>query len=111
MAKADLETSRLLHQQGDLLLEQGKFDEAESAYRRALRIEPGLADTHYRLGLACQRQGKIDDAVIAYQQTIAIAPDHGLAHSGLGDIFAAHGLFDAAEAVYRRFFEVECRKS
>ncbi len=38
-------------------IEQGRHDEAEALLRRALYLEPELAEAHYRLGLLCQRRG------------------------------------------------------
>ena len=40
------------HQFGNALLDEGKFDRGISAFRRALRIDDGLAEVHNDLGAA-----------------------------------------------------------
>ena len=58
------------------LLELGKFDEAIEQYRRALRIQPLDADTHYSLGELLQRRGRPDEAASEYRETLRINPRH-----------------------------------
>jgi protein O-GlcNAc transferase len=43
---------------GLLLAEQGRPEEAETAYREALRINPEHANAHYNLGNVLQGQGR-----------------------------------------------------
>jgi len=43
---------------GSSLFELGRVDEALSAYRRALKVRPGLPDALYHIGLVHLRQGK-----------------------------------------------------
>jgi tetratricopeptide (TPR) repeat protein len=46
-----------------LLEDQGKPDEATTAYERAVRADPQLADAHYNLALLYERAGRDRDAV------------------------------------------------
>ena len=44
---------------GDALAEAGRLDEAVSAYRQALEMDPDLADAHYHLGSVLSETGHI----------------------------------------------------
>ena len=62
-------------QLGILLREQGKFDEAEAAYRRALATDPSYALAHYNLGvlldLYLRRPAEALEHYEAYQASLA----------------------------------------
>ena len=51
---------------GNRLYEQGKFVEAEIAFRRALDINPESFEAHFNLGNALIRQGRYHDALEYY---------------------------------------------
>ena len=48
--------------------------EAQSSFRRAVRINPGFTEAHYWLGRSCQREGKLADAIAAYREALRSAP-------------------------------------
>jgi len=49
------------------------FDEAVSAFRECLRLDPKYVGAAYNLGLAYEGLGKIDEAIEAYKAAIAAA--------------------------------------
>jgi tetratricopeptide (TPR) repeat protein len=53
---------------GTVLDEQGKHEEAITSFRKALAIEPGLAEAHCNLGDALQSQGRIAEALRHFQR-------------------------------------------
>ena len=71
---------------GVLLLEQGKKEEAEKAFRRALEIDPSYAAAHNDLGYVLQLQGKWSEAMGEYRKAIEEQPDFRQAHFNLGRI-------------------------
>jgi tetratricopeptide (TPR) repeat protein len=47
---------------------------AESAYRRAIALDPNAADPHLQLGHALKLQGKTEEAQAAYLRALALDP-------------------------------------
>ena len=82
---------------GDALMDQGRFEDAEAAYRRALAARPGDAAICSNLGVALDRQGKFAEAASSYQRAVALKPDYADAHFNLGVTLMKQGkLTDAA---------------
>jgi tetratricopeptide (TPR) repeat protein len=67
-------------QYGHTLKESGelrdpdKLAQAEVAYRRALSLDPGVADPHLHLGHVLKLQGKTNEAEAAYLRAFALDP-------------------------------------
>ncbi len=75
----------LLIHNGTDLVEQGKFDEAASAFAIVTRIDPKDADIWAKMGFALLCAGHYADAVDAYDSALQITPDDPfiLANKGL----------------------------
>jgi GT2 family glycosyltransferase len=56
------------------LREPGKLAQAETAYRRALSLNPAVADTFLQLGHILKLQGKTEEAQAAYLRAFALDP-------------------------------------
>ena len=52
---------------GNALKEQGKYEEAEVQYRRALGLRPDQLEARMNLGTLLKMRGKLDEAVAQYQ--------------------------------------------
>ena len=76
---------------GNILLHQGKFDEAVSEYRSALRIKPNDAQAHYELGIAWARLGRRNEASAAFREVVRLAPNHARARQALEAISRQQG--------------------
>ena len=63
------------YNRGNAYQEEGKFNQAILAYKKAIEIDSDFAEAHYNLGNAYYRQGQIDEAAIAYRNAIRIQPD------------------------------------
>jgi tetratricopeptide (TPR) repeat protein len=57
-----------------LLEQQGRLDEAEAAFRRALALDERLDRAWYGLGLTLIRQRRYDDAVAALKRNTELQP-------------------------------------
>ncbi|MCW2243722.1 tetratricopeptide repeat protein [Azospirillum canadense] len=91
-----------LFAEANALAEQGCAVEAESVYRRALALDPRLAEAHNNLGNVLRALGRAADAVAAYQQTLACGLDHPLVHYNLASALKAVGEAGSAERSFRR---------
>jgi Tfp pilus assembly protein PilF len=56
----------------------GRFPEAESALKSALRLDPQMAMAHYTLGMLYEKQRRDADAANAYREAIKLAGDTGV---------------------------------
>ena len=66
------------------MLDSGHAEEAEAALRRAIELQPHLAEAHFDLGIALYRTNRVDEAIDAYRRAIELQPDNAEAHCGLG---------------------------
>ena len=87
---------------GNVLVQQGKQDEAAVAFRRALDLKPDYADAHNNLGNLLRGQGKLDEAVAAFCKALVLKPDYADAHSNLGIARKDQGNLDEAVAAFRK---------
>ena len=103
---------------GNLYKSQGKLDEAEKMYRRALQgYEKALGPdrtptlmTVNNLGSLYADQGKLDEAEEMYQRVLqgyekALGPDHTSTLNtvnNLGNLYKSQGKLDEAEKMYQR---------
>lgn len=57
-----------------MLEEQGRLDDAEGAFRRALEMDPKLDRAWYGLGLVLIRQRRFDEAALALERNTRLQP-------------------------------------
>jgi tetratricopeptide (TPR) repeat protein len=68
----------------------GKFSEAIKQFNEALRIEPGVAETHYNLANALRMEGRIEEAVYQYRAALRLKPEWADAMTNLAWSIATH---------------------
>ena len=90
----------------DMLLEQGRIEEAIRHNTEALRINPNYAKAFNNLGIALRKAGRIDEAIDCYKRAIEIDPDFATAYVNLGYALAAKGKFDEAISVYNKALKI-----
>lgn len=56
------------------LQQSAQYDQADSAYQKAISIDPTNADYIYGQGTNYQQWGKIDQALASYQKAVSMAP-------------------------------------
>jgi len=71
---------------GDILVRQGRLDEAVAEYREHLRLMPSSEEGHGNLANVLLLQGRLDDAIVEYGTLLQIDPDSA---EGNGDLSAA----------------------
>ena len=54
---------------------KGQLDEAIAEYRKAVELDPDIADSHNNLGLALYGKGQLDEAIAEYRKAIELGPD------------------------------------
>ncbi len=73
---------------GLIHLREGKRDEAEGCFRRALRRDAGFPDAHYQLGRLVVNQSP-GDAFVEYEAELRVNATHPNAHYSLGMLYAS----------------------
>jgi tetratricopeptide (TPR) repeat protein len=97
----------LLNELGNLLLLNGRRQDAETRYRQALAIDPGYAAAWNNLGVVRASLGKMTAASEAYRKAVKIQPNYALAWYNLGASLDARNHYDAAIDAYRRAFVLD----
>jgi len=69
---------------GWLSQEQGKFPEAEEAFKKAIEINPKNDRAYFALGALYRGQGKFAQAKDSFQKAVEINPKNGDSYVGLG---------------------------
>jgi tetratricopeptide (TPR) repeat protein len=77
------------------------FDEAASAYRRALEIDPYLVPALINLANIHYARDAIAEAQALYERAVILEPDVFESHFNLGNIFHDLGRYSEAQARYR----------
>lgn len=83
-----------------ILLQQGRLDEAERAARENLQHHPRDAQSLDTLGLIALRRGQLPRAEQLLESVIAIDPDRALSRHYLGRVHDAAGNVDGAVAAH-----------
>jgi Tfp pilus assembly protein PilF len=92
---------------GNLLLLANRPDEAESAYRQAVTLDPKKASALFNLGLLEQQRGHHKEALTLFQQVVAAEPQHAWAHYQIGSIYESWKLEKKAVGEYSRAFSLD----
>ncbi|KAJ8262456.1 hypothetical protein GJAV_G00166680 [Gymnothorax javanicus] len=85
---------------GNVLKNQGKMAEAESAYRNALYYRSNMADMLYNLGLLLQESSQFSEALHYYKLAIASRPTLASAYLNTGIILMNQGRLDEAKRTF-----------
>ncbi|MDQ8164495.1 MAG: tetratricopeptide repeat protein [Gemmatimonadota bacterium] len=84
---------------GNLLMRDGRVNEAIVHYRAAVAVKPAYAEAHDNLGVALAATGKFPDAIVAYQRALQIQPSFDAPQNNWGVALAQQG--QLAEAIER----------
>lgn len=84
------------------LTQQGKFDEAEAAYKALLTKRPDIPEVYYNLGFLAGKRKDGAAAEEAYKKAIELKPDYGEALVALAETYQAMGQADKAAEVLNK---------
>jgi len=85
---------------GDRLCGEGRYAEAESAYRAAIAAAPDFAYAHAGLAVPLCAMGRYAEADTACRVAIQLAPASAIGHRNLGYVLAGQGRHDDATKAY-----------
>jgi tetratricopeptide (TPR) repeat protein len=80
------------------LMADGKLEDAASAYRESLEIDPTFTEAMHGLARALQDLQRYDEAIHVAQKITELDPDDVLAHTSLSVLYQKKGMIPEAEA-------------
>lgn len=86
---------------------QQKLEAAATTYRKALALQPNIAEIHVNLGAVLGQLGHSDTAIDHYRKAIQLNPRLPVAPFNLGIILQDQGRYDEAVAAYRKAIAIE----
>ena len=89
------------------LHEDGRLDEAEAVYQKALMGEPNNADALHGLGVLMVQWDQPEQAIPLLNKALASRPDFPLAYSHLGCAYQSLGRMDEALTAYEEAVRVD----
>jgi tetratricopeptide (TPR) repeat protein len=96
-----------LNDLGNLLVQVGKLEAAEAAYRRSLELDPGHVSSRYNLALVLLELGHKKEARTELKQVLHDQPTHAWAHYQLGAIYEEQGHRSRAVRQYAAAFALD----
>jgi Tfp pilus assembly protein PilF len=87
---------------GQACLGAGRFDDAKTAFEKAIAAAPTYAEAHNNLGCLLLRQGKPQDAESAFRRALQAKPNYVQAISNLGAALGELERLDEAAAFCRQ---------
>jgi tetratricopeptide (TPR) repeat protein len=101
--------ARALLEEGKELYRTDQDEKAVEAFQQAIKLDPELAEAHFRLGLAYDAVGQEQEAEEAYKKAIAVYKKHvddndkdAEAHYNMGQAYAGLHLYTEAIREYRQ---------
>jgi Flp pilus assembly protein TadD len=86
--------------------EKGKYQEAIAAFRRALQIDPNIAEAHIGLAIGLISNGSCEEAIDSCRRALELDPDSLEARCNMGLALASLGRLGEAAATYREVLDV-----
>jgi tetratricopeptide (TPR) repeat protein len=87
---------------GNIAMEGGRLEDAETHFRRALEYEPNFTDARNSLGLLYDRMGRLEEAIREFRKVIEVDPEYAEAFNNIGVIRKKEGRLDEAAAQFRK---------
>ena len=107
MLKLDPEHYIAHNNMGDILMNDGRLNDAVTHFAEALRFNPDLWPAHINMGTAYAQQGKVEKAVFHYTESIRINPNADEAYFNLGNIFASRDRLELSITYYSMALEID----
>jgi tetratricopeptide (TPR) repeat protein len=102
--------SVLWNEMGNLHMRLGAYEEAISAYGRAIELSPKFGQAYSNLGHAYSSKGKFENAISFFQKSIQLSKSHqeqSITWKRLGDVYQKLGEYEKALAAYRMGDELD----
>lgn len=85
---------------------EGRYADAEAAFRQALEADPDNATAHLNLGSVRVQLGRTQDALKSYETALRLEPENSRAHFNMGTLLSAIGEEAGATEHFERAIEL-----
>jgi len=92
--------------QGDMLVKEGRYEDALYHYDRAIRTGSRPASAWTSKGVALKRLGRLDEALRCHNVALKLDPENEIAWCNKGDIFFKSGTMERAIECYDKAVEI-----
>ncbi|MDH5358248.1 MAG: tetratricopeptide repeat protein [Gammaproteobacteria bacterium] len=92
---------------GNALAGQNKFKDAVMAFRKAIDIDPTVAEIHFNVGILLTNLNRTDEAITSYKKAVSLKPSLTDAHYNLGTALQEQGKFEYAAKSYQKAVDCE----
>jgi tetratricopeptide (TPR) repeat protein len=82
-------------------------DDAINNIKKALEIDPEMADAHYYLGVIYASKNMYEEAIAENKKVLVVNPDYANAHFNLGTIYHMQDLLDKAIDEYETTISID----
>jgi len=80
---------------GETLVKQACLDKAIISYQEAIKLYPGIAELHNKVGEVYLKKYQFDEAIACFRKAIVLAPNSPWYHLNLGEALAQSEQVDA----------------
>ena len=77
---------------------KGNLDEAITAFKDALELDPAYADAYFAMANSLNKKGNLDEAITAIKKAIDLNPNEVLYHTELSRLYVQLKMVPEAEA-------------
>jgi tetratricopeptide (TPR) repeat protein len=98
------------NEKGNIHFRQQAFDEAVTAYNRAIQLDPAFGWPYSNLALTYLIQGQYAEAILLYQKSIDLlktSRDKAISWNGLGNVYRYLNDYPNAVAAYQKAAELD----
>jgi len=87
MERMKRRNARIAYNEGVKLQREARYREAVKSFRKAVELDPNLAEAYLNMAFCLQRIRRFDEAIKALQQALQIKPDFIEARYNLGTLY------------------------
>jgi superkiller protein 3 len=92
---------------GTIYQRQGRLEEAAGQFRRAVDVDPELANAHNSLGMIYLAQSKLDQAIVSFQTASRLRPNVAEVQGNLGIAYFRAGRRAEAKAALEQALKLQ----
>lgn len=92
---------------GNALASQNKYKDAVTSFRKALEIDPSVAELHFNVAILLTNINRIEEAISSYKKVVKLNPAFTDAHYNLGAALQSQEQFEQAANSYQKAIDLE----